>query len=157
MDNKDNSYSKVNKVTKGKTTISKIQNDIIENKINELNIKCENIAKENEEIKKLIQTKVIDLSKIYHNFSKININKGKDKKNNTKAYTNVQTEVNQEKEYKKDIDLLRLDTLELLSSCDKNQIHKLIYYQPKVKYSHKLRRRNRIVPKLNLVRYIINI
>ena len=77
MDNKDNSYSKVNKVTKGKTTISKIQNDIIENKINELNIKCENIAKENEEIKKLIQTKVIDLSKIYHNFSKININKGK--------------------------------------------------------------------------------
>ena len=102
MDNKDNSYSKVNKVTKGKTTISKIQNDIIENKINELNIKCENIAKENEEIKKLIQTKVIDLSKIYHNFSKININKGKDKKNNTKAYTNVQTEVNQEKEYKKD-------------------------------------------------------
>ena len=63
----------------------------------------------------------------------------------------------EKKEYKKDIDLLRLDTLELLSSCDKNQIHKLIYYQPKVKYSHKLHRRNRIVPKLNLVRYIINI
>lgn len=157
MDNKTNSYSKVNKVSKGKLTISKIQNDMIENKINELNIKCENIAKENEEIKKLIQTKVSDLSKIYHSFSKLNINKEKSKKKITKAYTNVHTEIDQEKENKKDKDLLRLDTLELLSSCDKNQIHKLVYYQPKVKYSHSVHKRNRIVPKLNLVRYIINI
>lgn len=160
MGNKKNNIdNNIIKKSKEYTTISKIQNNIIENKINELNIKCENIAKENEEIKKLIRAKVGDISKIYQNFTKINVEnknnqKGHEKSKISKNFRSVQTVENEKcKSSSSDNDLLRLDTIELLGKCNENDAKKLLYYQPKVKYRNK-RPNKKIVPRLNLVSFI---
>ena len=162
MGSKDkNIDNNIIKKSKEYTTISKIQNNIIENKINELNIKCENIAKENEEIKRLIRTKVSDISKIYQNFTKANgepknIQKNHKKSIISKNFQNVQTDGNENrKSNSNDNDLLRFDTLELLGKCNENDAKKLLYYQPKVKYKNK-KPNKKIVPRLNLVSFIYN-
>ena len=52
-------------------------------------------------------------------------------------------------------ELLRLDTLDLIGSCNDNRlITQLVYYQPKIKYTH-ISKTTKNVPKLNLVRYFI--
>lgn len=52
-------------------------------------------------------------------------------------------------------ELLRLDTLDLIGSCNDNRlITQLVNYQPKIKYTH-ISKTTKNVPKLNLVRYFI--
>ena len=92
----------------------------LENRINELNSKCDNVVKENEEIKQLIKSKVEHLSNLCKSVGG-NINKIDGKQSNIR---------NKQKGHS---ELLRLDTLDLIGSCNANRlITQLVYYQPKI-------------------------
>lgn len=118
-----------------------VQNNNLENRINELKSKCDSVVKENEEIKQLIKSKVDNLSHLCKNVLFRGIQK------NNKILGKQRNIINNHHS-----ELLRLDTLDLIDSCNDNRlITKLVYYQPKIKYTH-ISKQTKNVPKLNLVR-----
>ena len=118
-----------------------VQNNNLENRINELKSKCDSVVKENEEIKQLIKSKVDNLSHLCKNVLFRGIQK------NNKILGKQRNIINNHHS-----ELLRLDTLDLIDSCNDNRlITKLVYYQPKIKYTH-ISKQAKNVPKLNLVR-----